>query len=553
MNQVTVNHPTSRPLDGEENCREQPPQAETPPPRRGFMLMNRAIGQFPTVLVIVALAGIGFYGHCSAWKLPKFSTMTGGGAGLPDEWCEEHGVPESQCVECRPSLLPRGKDYGWCKEHGVHDCPLCHPEAAQLKQTTEGIEADRARAARALASAPGPENNAVCKNYRRRIQFATQEAVRKAGVEVELVARRPLVDSVSANGEITYDQTRFANLASRLPGTVWSVEKNVGDRVRKGEVLALIETAEVGRAKTELIQALAEENLLRKIVNRLLPASSDGVVSGRQLEKAQADLVLAQARSMNAQQALVNLGLPVDIEALRALPEQNFAQHLRLLGLPKPLAARFDDAETTSNLLPLKAPMDGIVVNRHAVAGEVVDTARIAFELADTSRMWLTLNVPPEDADKLALGQPVQFRPDGSRVEVGGTLVWISTTADQHTRMVAVRAELSNPGGLLRNQTFGTGRIVLREEREAITVPNEAIHGDGCCRIAFVRDKSYFDKPESLKVFHVRTVRVGIRGKNYSEVIAGLLPGEVVAAKGSDALRAELLKNNLGEGCCAAE
>ena len=83
-----------------------------------------------------------------------------------------------------PDLLPRGKDYGWCKEHGVHDCPLCHPEVAQLKQTPVVSDADRQRAARALASAPRPENNAVCKNYRRRIQFASLEAVKKAGVDV---------------------------------------------------------------------------------------------------------------------------------------------------------------------------------------------------------------------------------------------------------------------------------------------------------------------------------------------------------------------------------
>ena len=125
------------------------------------------------------------------------------------------------------------------------------------------------RAARALASAPRPENNAICKNYRRRIQFASLEAVKKAGVDVGLVERQPISESVSANGQITYDQTRFASLSSRLPGTVWHVEKNVGDRVRAGEVLALVDAAEVGRAKTELIQALAQEELQRRSVNRL--------------------------------------------------------------------------------------------------------------------------------------------------------------------------------------------------------------------------------------------------------------------------------------------
>jgi cobalt-zinc-cadmium efflux system membrane fusion protein len=68
------------------------------------------------------------YGHYSDWKLPKFSALIGNGAAANDDRCEEHGVPESQCVECHPDLLPRGKDYGWCKEHGVR-LSLNHPRS----------------------------------------------------------------------------------------------------------------------------------------------------------------------------------------------------------------------------------------------------------------------------------------------------------------------------------------------------------------------------------------------------------------------------------------
>jgi multidrug efflux pump subunit AcrA (membrane-fusion protein) len=549
MNHVTIDHPANlSPAAGQQQPKR--PQSVEPPevgPRsRPLARLGR---QIPTILVMAMLAGVGIYGHHADWKLPNFSALIGGAVGARDDWCEEHAVPESQCVECHPELLPKGKDCGWCKEHGVHDCPLCHPEAAQLKQTPVVTETDRQRAARALASAPRPENNAVCKNYRRRIQFASLETVRKAGVDVALVDRQTISESVFANGRITYDQTRFASLSSRLPGTVWQVEKNVGDRVRAGEILALVDAVEVGRAKTELIQALTQEELQRKVVNRLDSLSSEGVVAGRQAQAAQAEYAQARARLLSAQQTLANLGLPVNIEQLRGLSNETLAQHLRSLGVPESIVRHLSQDETTANLLPLKAPLDGIVVARQVVAGEVMDISRVLFQLADTSRMWLTLSVPLEEAGKLALGQPVRFRPDGNHADVSGTLVWISTTADQQTRMVTARAELSNPKGQLRNETFGSGRIVLREEREAITVPNEAIHWEGCCNVVFVRDKGYFDSEGSPKVFHVRTVRLGAKTEKFTEIVAGVLPGEVIAAKGSDVLRAELLKNNLGEGC----
>lgn len=547
MAHVTTDHPVVlAPSNGEQQT-EAPPRVETVEAPRRLRLLSRFGQYIPTLMVMGLLAGLGAYGHHSGWKLPKFSALTGNGIAARDDWCEEHAVPESQCVECNPDLLPRGKDYGWCKEHGVHNCTLHHSEVAQLKQTAIASDADRQRAARALAAAPRPENNAVCKNYLRRIQFISLDAVKKAGVDVGLVDRQPIVESIAANGQITYDQTRFASLSSRLPGTVWHVEKNVGDRVRSGEVLALVDAAEMGRAKTELIQALVQEELQRMAVKRL--ESLTEVVPGRQLQEAQAGFAQARARLLSAQQALGNLGLPVNVEQLRALSEEKLAERLRLLGLPESVAGHLGPDETTANLLPVKAPMDGIIVTRQVVAGEVVDASRVLFRLADTSRMWLTLNVSVEDAGKLTLGQPVRFRPDGSQSEVSGKLVWKSTTADPQTRMVTVRAELPNPGGQLLNETFGAGRIILREEQEAIAVLNEAVHWEGCCHVVFVRDRGYFDKPESPKVFHIRTVRLGARNEKFTEIIAGVLPGEVVATKGSDVLRAELLKNNLGEGC----
>ncbi len=504
----------------------------------------------PTFIVMALLAGIGWYGHHSGWKLPKFSALAGNDANKREDWCEEHGVAESQCVECRPDLLPREKDYGWCDDHGVANCPWCHPEVAQLKQPPVVTEADRQRAARALAAAPRGANSAECKNYRHRIQLASAAAAAKADLDVAVVDRKPLVESIAANGQISYDQTRFASLSSRLPGTAWRVEKSVGDEVHAGEVLALVDAAEVGRAKSELIQALTNEQLKRDLLKKM-EAVAD-IMPQIQLQEARAEAIQAATRLASAQQALGNLGLPVNIEQLRELPPEKRAEHLRLIGLPESIAKHLGPNETSANLLPVKAPLDGIIVARQVVAGEAVDASRVLFQVADTSRMWLSLNVSAENVGKLALGQPVRFRPDGSSEEVKestGKVVWISTTADPHTRMVTVRAELPNPHGALRSETFGAGKIVVREERDAVVVPNEAVQWEGCCHVVFVRDKGYADKPESFKVFHVRMVRPGTSNEKQTEIIAGVLPGEVVASKGSDVLRGALLKSKLGDGC----
>lgn len=515
--------------------------------RRPLGLLRSSI---PTLLVFGAFGTLFYYGHQLHWKLPEFSQLTGAQAPVREAWCEEHGVPEAECVACNPDLYPKGEDYGWCSEHGVHNCPLHHPEVAQLKQTPAVSQADLDQAAEALSLKERPQNNAACKVYQRRIQFASVEAVQQAGVDVELVDRRPIGEAVSGNGEITYDATRFASLSSRASGTTWRVLKNIGDAVREGDVLAVVDAAEVGRTKTALVKALVAEELARENLQRLRGLSG-GVVAGRRVLEAEAEFAQAEAEVLSAEQALANLGLQVDAKTLRGLPRQEVVDRLRFAGLPAELARRFAAETATANLVPVRSPLDGVVVHREVVAGEVVDPKRTLFQVADTSRMWLMLNVPLEEAGLLSPGQTVHFRPDGSAGEATGRVAWISTAADKETRMVKVRADLENPDGKLRDETFGTGRVVLRPASDVVAVPKQAIHWEGCCQVVFVRDKHYFDGPESPKLFHVRSVRTGASDGASTEIIAGLLPGEVVVTKGSDVLRAQLLKNSLGEGCCA--
>jgi cobalt-zinc-cadmium efflux system membrane fusion protein len=497
----------------------------------------------PTVFVLAALASLAYWGHHSGWTLPKFSTLMGKDQAKKDDWCAAHSVPESQCVECNPDLLPVVKPYGWCKKHGVPNCPLEHPDVAQLPYPPKVETADLERAARALALMPRPQNNSKCKLHQRRIQFASAEAFARAGIEVEPVWRAEMSEYVHANGEVTYDPTRVARLSSRAAGAVWRVDKKVGDRVKAGETVVLIEAREVGRAKSELLQAIAQVRLKARTMDSLRGAG--GAVAEQRVREGEAELSDARIRLLSAQQTLINLGLPVDAGAFTDLAETQIAARLQFLGLADELRQTLDPKTTTANLLPVKAPLDGEVVEREVVAGEVVDTSKVLLIVADARRMGLTLHVGHEDARRLALGQPVRFS-DGAE-EVRGVLNWMSTSVDEKTRTVKVRAELDNAAGRLRANTFGSGRIVLREEKDAIVVPNEAVHWEGDCFIVFVRDKHFLDD-NGFKVFHTRTIRPGAKDDKYTEIVAGVLPGEVVAAKGSGVLRAELLKNKLGEG-----
>ena len=357
-------------------------------------------------------------------------------------------------------------------------------------------------------AAAGPAGEAA-------VRFPTAEALDRTGIELVPVQERPVVSELVVSGVVQYDQRHIAQLSARVPGTVWRVEKHLGDVVRRGEVLLVIESHEVGRLKAEFLNALVAHEARREQLAILEEVK--GAVLGRQLREAKSAVREARNQLVNAEQALVNLGLDVSIAGYEPLDDDARADRIRTAGLPGPLLHAIDPDPVTSNLLPLYAPFDGVVIGRDAVVGEVIEPSEPIFEVADVSTMWVVLNVAKEDAGRVALGQTVRFRPDGSDAEYASRVAWISTQVDLETRTLEVRAELVNPGPLpaaadvaagltaapLRANTFGKGRIELERRGTAMVVPRRSVQWDGSRWVVFV--------PTGRQAFAARPVQPGVQ------------------------------------------
>ena len=500
------------------------------------------LGWVPSALTFAALGGLAWFGHEHDWKLPTVAVAV----ELGPEWCEQHGVPEAECVLCTPGLIEDAPDLTFCKVHGVHDCVLDDPTLAEVPglEEPEVTEADLDRAAQALALRPRRENLSLSKLPGTRVQFASVKAAQEAGVEVEPVFRRAVVESVAAPAEVRYDATRTAHVSPPADGVVRAVLVKPGEQVTAGQPLAVIDSEKVGRLKAELSSALSAERLARVERDRVAPLVSRNVVAGKRLAEADAALAAAGADVDRAARALGNLGLTVDAKALRTLPADEANAAVRRLGGGSDSLGGADG----DNLVAVPAPLAGRVVELDAVVGEVVGRGMPLMTVSDTATVWADLRVPAEEAGFAELGRTVRYRPDGSDEVHEGEVVWVSSDMDPTTRTVRVRAELPNPDGALRNESFGTGELILREEPGAVVVPDEALMWDGENTLAFVRDARWFEKGRP-KFFVARSVRSGVSADGFTEVIAGLLPGEVVATAGGDVLRAQLLKGNLGAGC----
>ena len=381
------------------------------------------------------------------------------------------------------------------------------------------------------------------------VRFPSAEALEAAEIGLQPVEIRELDEFVTANGVIEYDETRLAQLAARVPGIAWRVEKRTGDVVHTGEVLAILDSNEVGKAKADFLEAVVAYELKSETLRRLEEIRSS--VPDRTIREAEAEARAARVRRYNAQQKLINLGLPVPDEFLSGLSDEKLAKRIQFLGFSKDMVARFGPDVITANLIPLAAPFDGVVIDREIVTGEVVQTGHPQFVIADVSRMWLKLYVRKGDAGHLAVGQELVFNCDGVAGNVKSQIAWIATEVDEKTRTVQVRAEVDNPEiqspsrgrsgqRLLRAHSFGTARIRIRNARDVVVIPSGAVQLDEGRQLVFV------PLSDGL-TFEPRAVVSGSTRDGWTEVVEGLQPGEAVVASGAHLLKREMVRARSSE------
>ena len=533
-------------------------------------------------------------------------------------WCSEHGVPESHCTRCDPSLVPKfKKDGDWCAGHDLPEsqCLTCNPGFAakwRALAPEDRIQFSAGQAGnlrlepnrRVLAAS----NDPLCQVDRLQIRFKDPSIQEKAGIKTEAVALRRISAVVECPGEVAYDQNRLAHVTPRVKGVIARSVAELGSTVEMGDLLAVIDSPALGEAKSRYIE-LREKHQLAKAdferaklihtgVQQILDLCETmtsaeeirkkftevriGEAKSRLL-KSHADLELARAnferesrlreQKISSEQAFETargnlhaaeaqfhaaheeIAFTAERDYLLADRMLHIAQNaldvaerqLHILGVDEGAVAALETTPDTALLAyELRSPLSGRVVERHAVVGESVDEKDALYTVADLSTVWLMLDVPERELIELRIGLLVLFTVDGlPGNSFQGTLTWISSQVDDRTRTVKARAELPNDPGLLRANMFGRARVVLHDNEEVPTIPDEAVQTDGCCQLVFVKEDDALYRP--------RKVALGAAANGYVEIHKGLQIGEIVVTAGSFLMKTEILKSNIGAGCCEVD
>lgn len=327
------------------------------------------------------------------------------------------------------------------------------------------------------------------------------EQIKAAGVVLEAAAPRELSTVVTFPGEIRFDEDHTAHVVPRVPGVVESVQANLGESVKKGQVLAVIASQQISDLRSEQQAAQRRVELARLTFDREKQLWQDKISAEQDYLQARQGLQEADISLANAKQKVGAIGASVN--------------------------------SAGGNRYELRAPFDAVVVEKHLTVGEVVSEATNAFILSDLNQVWATFAVPPSDLGKVVTGRAVKVSSPDMKAEVDGKVGYVGSLLGEQNRAATVRVTLTNPNGAWRPGLFVSIAVTSQTDRVAVAVPESAVQTVEEKPAVFVRTTEGFD---------TRTVTLGRRAGGYVEITEGLQSGAQVAASGSFTLKSELGK-----------
>jgi cobalt-zinc-cadmium efflux system membrane fusion protein len=333
--------------------------------------------------------------------------------------------------------------------------------------------------------------------------------MRDLRITTSVVEQRHAGDGVSLLGEVTVNEDSYSQVGAPLAARIVKISAGPGQHVTKGEQLAVLQSTEIGKARSENITAQAKLQLAKQTLERKRRLAGEHIVAQRDVQEAEAAVASAEA----------------DVRASRSTLQA--------------LDAADNDAD--SSQLSLRAPISGMVIERTALMGQLAEPAQPLFKIADLSNVWLSVHAFERDAVRLRTGKTAKVTLSalpGRTFQAKITL--IGKQVDTASRTIPVRIAIANGRGVLRPGMSATAWVPLGESsQQIITVPAAAVQR--------IENQWYVFIPKSQDTFELRQVGRGRDLEGEIEIVSGLKPGETVVVDGAFLLKAEAEKSR-GEG-----
>jgi cobalt-zinc-cadmium efflux system membrane fusion protein len=331
-------------------------------------------------------------------------------------------------------------------------------------------------------------------------QLLTIPPEQMSHVQVVKVEPTTLTRTLRLTGAVAYNGFHTIPVISQVSGPVNRIVVVPGQHVHQGEAMLFVASPDYSQLRTNYLKAKEAFALAQKAYARAKDLYEHKAIAEQALEQAQVAETQAGGDLVAAQAALKVLGI-TDPDALVQSPP--------------------------SFEVPVKAPINGEVVEQDVAAGQLVQSgATQCFMLSDTSTVWVLVNVYQKDLPYVRRGDPVTVQTDAYPDAFHGRISYVAASLDPNTRTLQARIETLNPGEKLKKDMYVTATVNAGKIENAIALPDAAILRDS-------ENQPFVYAALSPNQFGRRSVTLGESVNGQTQVMSGLKPGDQVIGDGS--------------------
>jgi cobalt-zinc-cadmium efflux system membrane fusion protein len=324
------------------------------------------------------------------------------------------------------------------------------------------------------------------------------QQMQAAGITVAQATAASIGQTVQLPGEVRFNEDLTAHIVPRTPGVAESVSVDLGQRVKKGQVLAVISSTVLADLRSAALAAQKRLGLAQITYQREQKLWQDKISAEQDYLQAQAALREAEIEAQTARSKLSTLGAGA--------------------------------ADGALNRYVLRAPFDGVVVEKHIAQGEAVKEDANVFLLSDLSSVWVEVVVTPGDLDAVRVGETVTITSSANGANATGKVSYVGNLLGEQTRSAKARVVIANPNLAWRPGLFVNAAMARGEKNAPVTVAADAIQSIDGKNVVFIKTD---------KGFKAQSVKTGTSDGKLTEIVEGLSPGTPYAASGSFVLKAE--------------
>jgi cobalt-zinc-cadmium efflux system membrane fusion protein len=351
------------------------------------------------------------------------------------------------------------------------------------------------------------------------IKLSEQEASR-AGIKLQTLAAQSVADSVTVTATIQANQDRVARVAPRVEGRITGVTASLGDRVRPGQALASLDSLVIGEAASAWVQAQSTYRVAEADFKRLEGLNAEEIIPKKEYLRAQSEFEKAAV-------------------SLRAAEDK-----LRLLGVTPQRSDAHGKGSHIDSVFAVTAPFAGTIVEKKAALGQLATPSEPLFVIADLSKVWIEADLTESLLSRVRIGADATVTTDAYPGErFSGRVTYVAAMLDKQKRTVPARIEVDNKDGRLKPEMFATATITssgaaAKPATDVLTVPDAAIVLMQGVPSVFVFENGGYEQ---------RAIEPGDKLGGRTVVKSGLKAGEQVVAAGTYALKARVLKSQIGD------